>query len=154
MIKYLDKNNYVGLNISSYAIKEAIKLINSNPNINKKNPKIHLVHSIKKVTSLAKYYNSNVIIFSSVFTHLSKNKILSYFRMIKNLINDKIVIIADFSISKSKHSYNNRKIDYFYSMNDLKKMLNIFNHLYKIKFYKMNNSNNIYDSYLFVIKKY
>ena len=154
LIKYLDKNNYVGVDICNYAIKDSIKLINSNPNIKKKNPKIHLVHNIKKVTSLAKNYNSNVFIFSSVFTHLSKNKILSYLRMIKNLKNDKICIIADIAITTSKHSYNNRKVDYFYSMTDVKKILSIFNHSYKIKSYKRNHIKNIYERYLFITKKY
>tara|TARA_B100001057_G_C22840205_1_gene946776 strand:+ start:205 stop:918 length:714 start_codon:yes stop_codon:yes gene_type:complete len=153
LIKYLNKNNYCGVDINKYVIKNSIKLINSNPNIKKKKPKIHLVHNIKKVNSLAENYNSNVFVFSSVFTHMSKNKILEYLRMIKNLKNNKTLILADFSISKFKHSYNVRRINYYYSITDVKKILSIFDNTYKIKSYKINSTSKNYESYLFVIKR-
>ena len=153
LIKYLNKDNYVGVDISKFAIKNSIKLIISNPNISKKNPKVHLVQNINEVNSFVKNYNSKIFIFSSVFTHLSRNKILSYLNMIKKLKGD-ICILADFSISKSGYSYNIKNIDYYYSMYDLKKILSIFDHSYKVKFYKMKYKNNLYQCYLAEIKKY
>ena len=74
LIKYLNNNCYFGADISSIVIKKAKTLINLNPNILKKNPKIFLIYKPKNIISIINNYDTKIFLFSSVFTHLNKNK--------------------------------------------------------------------------------
>jgi hypothetical protein len=146
LIRFLNNNCYVGVDISPSVIVKAKKLINSNKNIELKNPKIYVIIQPKDIKSIIKDNNIKIFIFSSVFTHLNKKQILAYLKIISKNKGAKIKVLADFSITREKHSYSINNIDYYYTLIDLKK---IFSPLfYKVKFVRLPFKTDIYQSYL------